>query len=56
MTFDPFSGEFDLTTAQGIIRDAVAGAEDGELFFERRRGESLVFDDGRLRNASLGIL
>ncbi len=52
MPFDPFSGDIDLATAQGIISDAVSGAEDGELFFERRRGESLVFDDGRLRNAS----
>ncbi len=28
------------------------GPMDGELFLERRRGEVLVFDDGRLRNAS----
>ena len=52
MTFDPFSGDIDLDTAQGVIAEAVRGADDGELFFERRRGESLVFDDGRLRNAS----
>ena len=34
-----------------MLREATAGADDGELFLERRRGESLVFDDGRLRNA-----
>ncbi|MCB1432671.1 MAG: metalloprotease TldD, partial [Alphaproteobacteria bacterium] len=28
------------------------GAEDGELFVERRQTESLVFDDGRLKSAS----
>ena len=28
------------------------GAEDGELFLERRRSEVLSFDDGRVRNAS----
>jgi predicted Zn-dependent protease len=28
------------------------GADDGELFLERRRSEALVFDDGRVKNAS----
>ena len=32
--------------------DTTAGADDGELFLERRRAESLTFDDGRLRGAS----
>ena len=35
-----------------VLRDATRGADDGELFLERRRAESLVFDDGRLRNAA----
>ncbi len=52
MPFDPFAGDIDLDSAQRTIAEAVRGADDGELFFERRRGESLVFDDGRLRNAS----
>ncbi len=52
MAFDPFAGDIDLDTALGTLGEAVRGADDGELFFERRRGESLVFDDGRLRNAS----
>ena len=52
MPFDPFAGDIDLDTATTTLGDAVQGADDGELFFERRRGESLVFDDGRLRNAS----
>ncbi|PIE09218.1 MAG: metalloprotease TldD [Rhodobacterales bacterium] len=34
------------------MREATSGAEDGELFLERRRSESLSFDDGRLRNAA----
>ncbi|MDZ4067287.1 MAG: metalloprotease TldD [Tabrizicola sp.] len=34
------------------LRAATAGADDGELFLERRRGESIVLDDGRIRNAS----
>ena len=30
----------------------MAGADDGELFLERRRSEVLVFDDGRIKTAS----
>ena len=49
--FAPFADLIDAQRALSILRDAVAGADDGELFLERIRGESLVFDDGRLRNA-----
>ncbi len=52
MAFDPFGGEIDLANAQAVLADAVSGADDGELFLERRRGETLAFDDGRLRTAS----
>jgi TldD protein len=50
--FRPFETHFDEAAALLILRKAVAGAEDGELFLERRRGEALGFDDGRLRTAS----
>ena len=50
--FSPFSGLLDRETALATLRDAVAGADDGELFFERRRSEALMFDDGRLKTAS----
>ncbi len=50
--FRPFETLIDEAAALGILRAAVAGAEDGELFLERRRAEALVFDDGRLRTAS----
>ena len=50
--FSPFETHLDAGRALAILRGAVAGADDGELFFERRRSEALVFDDGRLRNAS----
>lgn len=36
----------------GLVGDAVAGADDGELFLEYRQSESLVFDDGKLKSAS----
>ena len=50
--FAPFEERLDRETALKILREAVAGADDGELFLERRRSEALVFDDGRLRTAS----
>jgi TldD protein len=50
--FRPFETALDPDRALGVLREATAGADDGELFLERRRGESLVFDDGRLKNAS----
>jgi TldD protein len=50
--FRPFEEAVDPDGALDVLREAVAGADDGELFLERRRGESLVFDDGRLKNAS----
>lgn len=50
--FSPFEASLDRDTALKILRGAVSGADDGELFFERRRSEGLVFDDGRLKTAS----
>jgi len=50
--FRPFETLLDETRALSMLREAVAGADDGELFLERRRSESLSFDDGRVRNAS----
>ncbi|MDR5654119.1 metalloprotease TldD [Ruixingdingia sedimenti] len=50
--FRPFETLLDETAALTILRDAVAGADDGEIFLERRRSEVLVLDDGRIRTAS----
>ena len=50
--FAPFDHDLDQDAALAVLRDATARAEDGELFLERRRAESLTFDDGRLRGAS----
>jgi TldD protein len=49
--FRPFETALDEGRARAILQDAVAGAEDGELFLERRHSESLVLDDGRIRSA-----
>lgn len=50
--FSPFDTSLDRQRALSLLREATAGAEDGELFLERRRSEALVFDDGRLKTAS----
>ena len=50
--FRPFETQFDENAALKILRTATDGADEGELFLERRRTESLVFDDNRLKNAS----
>lgn len=50
--FRPFESQFDENAALQILRAATDGADDGELFLERRRSESLVFDDNRLKTAS----
>ena len=50
--FRPFETLIDEAAALAILRAATDGAEDGELFLERRRSEVLVFDDGRVRTAS----
>ena len=42
----------DLERTSEIVRDALAGGDDGELFLEMRHAEMLAFDDGRLKTAS----
>ncbi|MEC3862026.1 metalloprotease TldD [Mesobacterium sp. TK19101] len=50
--FRPFETTLDPVKTRAILREALDGAEDGELFLERRRGEMVVFDDGRIKTAS----
>ena len=50
--FRPFDTHLDRDAALAVLRDATAGADDGELFLERRRSEVVAFDDGRIRNAA----
>ena len=42
----------DRGRVDGIVDDALRGADDGELFLEYCQSESLVWDDGKLRSAS----
>ncbi|MCV6584535.1 MAG: metalloprotease TldD [Marinibacterium sp.] len=50
--FRPYETVLSRDSALAELRRATAGADDGELFAERRRSEALVFDDGRLKTAS----
>ena len=50
--FRPFETHFDKDTVLKTLCVATDGADDGELFIERRHTESLVFDDNRLKTAS----
>lgn len=50
--FRPFETMIDEGRALTLLRETVAGGEDGELYLERRSSEALVFDDGRIKTAS----
>ncbi|WP_171173569.1 metalloprotease TldD [Ruegeria sp. HKCCD8929] len=50
--FRPLETALPRDEALNVLRAATDGADDGELFVERRKSEALVFDDGRLRSAS----
>lgn len=43
---------FDLNAASDLLAEAARGADDGDLYVERSRSESFVFDDGRLKSAA----
>ena len=43
---------FDIKAASDLLAEAATGADDGDLYVERSRSESFVFDDGRLKSAA----
>jgi len=50
--FRPFETKIDPVATLAILRAALEGADDGELFLERSRSEVLSLDDGRIKTAS----
>ena len=50
--FRPFETEIDQSAALTTLQAATNGADDGELFLERRRSEALVYTDQNLKTAS----
>lgn len=48
-----FAGsDLNRETAIAVVGDALKGADDGELFVEKRQTQGFVFDDGKLKSAS----
>ena len=43
---------FDSAAVLPLVEEALAGADDGELFIEARQSEAFVLDDSRLKTAS----
>jgi len=42
----------DRDRVEGIVKGALNGVDDGELFLEYRQSEALSYDDGKLKSAS----
>ncbi len=50
--FRPFDSILDLDEALALLRATTDGADDGEIFLERRALEQLLLDDGRVKSAN----
>jgi len=50
--FAPFETHLDLDGATALLQKTLSGADDGEIFIENRRSESIVLDDGRIHSSS----
>ena len=46
----------DQRRLESLVDEALAGADDGELFLEYRQSEGLSYDDGRLKSASFDTM
>lgn len=50
--FRPFETHLDQDSALALVQEATRGADDGELFLERKKSEMLSFEEGRVKTAS----
>ncbi|TVS00442.1 MAG: metalloprotease TldD [Rhodobacteraceae bacterium] len=50
--FRPFESNLNRAESLVLLREATNGADDGEIFCERRVSESLMLDDQRVKSAS----
>ena len=53
--FNPLSTHVEQEKAINILNKSLKNANDGELFFEHRIDEGLIYDDGNLKNSSHNI-
>ncbi|MEM8988424.1 MAG: metalloprotease TldD [Pseudomonadota bacterium] len=47
--------DLDRKRVEGIVDNALSGADDGELYLEYAQSESFMFDDGRLKAANYDV-
>lgn len=52
ISFRPFETLLDKDHASKLLSEALQGAEDGELFLESSRSETLVLDDQRIKSSN----
>ena len=52
MTMTQTDLPFSAQKASDILAQATLGSDDGDIYVQRSRSESFVFDDGRLKSAS----
>lgn len=50
--FRPLENKLDMDQTLALLRDVTTGADDGELYLERRRSEVIAFDNGVVKTAS----
>lgn len=50
--YRPLNDKLDMNQTLALLRDVTDGADDGELYLERRRSEVIAYDDGRVKTAS----
>jgi len=51
-SFNPFKTYLNQDKTVKILESALHGADDGELFFERRKSESFLLQDNKLKNSN----
>ena len=51
LPFRPFETNLDYHQSLKLLQSVINGGEDGELFLERSKSETLALDDGRIKQA-----
>lgn len=51
LPFRPFETNLDYHQSLKLLQSVIQGGDDGELFLERSKSETLVLDDGRIKEA-----
>ena len=46
------NSELDITTASSIVSDTLYKCDDGELFLEDSKSESIILDDNKIKSSS----